>query len=67
MKKGGALLKQTETPGIKYVNDGMDTIAKTQATKPIMSMVIGSADMEYVRYKTEKVFCPEIRMKQEIQ
>ena len=55
-------LRQSESPGKKTVTDLIDNALHTLSGKPIISTVMGKMDKDYILYKTDRVFEPEIKL-----
>ena len=62
--RSGILLRQTETPGVPYVMNKLTAVAEQPLTKPLVLMSVGSTDPDYLLFKTQQIFSPEIPMVQ---
>ena len=58
----GALLKQTETPGVPYVFEKLRAAAQAPLTKPLLLVGAGGAEEDFLRYKTLQLLSPVLRL-----
>ncbi len=61
MTEGRMVLKQSETPGSKYVLNALKRLEELQPGSRIMSAVLGSLDTDYAEFKINSVLSPELR------
>ena len=54
------LLRQTETPGVPYVTGKLCQAAQSPLYRPLLMVAAGSAEEDFLRYKTLQVLSPEI-------
>ena len=55
------ILRQDEMPGKKYV---LGNIEEIQSGKNLLGFAIGNIDEEYIEYRINRIFSPEIKLKQ---
>lgn len=61
--KGQPYLKQYETPGGEYLAELIIKGKNELSQNPALGITIGKLDDEYLRYKVDRVFAPDIKMK----
>ena len=54
------LLRQTETPGVPYVTGKLCQAAQSPLYRPLLMVAAGSAEEDFLRYKTLQILSPEI-------
>ncbi len=58
----GALLRQTETPGVPYVYKKLRTAAEQTLYRPLLLVAAGGTDSDYLYFKTLQIMSPELRL-----
>ena len=58
----GAILKQTETPGVPYLYGKLRSAASQPLYKPLLLVAAGGSEDDFLHYKSLKIMAPEIRM-----
>lgn len=61
----GALLRQTETPGVPYVYKKLRKAADATLYKPLLLLALGGTEDDYLRYKSLQLISPEIPLRPE--
>ena len=61
--KGQPCLKQYETPGGEYLSELIIKGKNELSQNPALGITIGKIDDEYLKYKFDRVFAPDIKMK----
>ena len=61
--KNQPYLKQYETPGGDYLSELIIKGKNELAQNPALGIAIGKLDDEYLKYKVDRVFAPDIKMK----
>ena len=54
-----------ETPGTEFVMRGIWDLAATVMDKPIIGSTLSKVDKDFVNYKIEKLFRPQVELKEE--
>ena len=64
MTRRGLVVKQEEYPGTDYVAMTLASMVQGPA-KPLMEALLGSTEQGYLRWRTERVFSPVLRFREE--
>ena len=59
----GAILRQSETPGMLYFYQKLHTAAQQPLLRPVLLLAVGGSEDDYLRYKSQRVLSPEIRLR----
>jgi len=62
LTEDGALLKQTETPGVPYLYGKLRIAASQPLYKPLLLVAAGGNEDDFLHYKSLRIMAPEIRM-----
>lgn len=65
IKGDGALLKQEEWPGKKYMQTLLSAVVEQQGGKTLLSAALDSIDLDYIEYKADRIMSPVIKLKDE--
>lgn len=60
--ENGAILKQTETPGVPYLYGKLRSAAAQPLYKPLLLVAAGGSEDDFLHYKSLRIMAPEIRM-----
>lgn len=61
----GAILKQSETPGIPYLYEKLCAAARQPLLRPLLMLTAGGSDEEFLYFKATKILSPEIQLIQD--
>ena len=64
-KKDGAVLRQSEMPGRQYLIDTVKNLSEKNGSKSIISSAVETIDPDYIEFKVDRLFRPEIAMREE--
>ena len=65
IEKGRIIMECLETPGTEFVMRGIWDLAATVMDKPIIGSTLSKVDKDFVNYKIEKLFRPQVELKEE--
>ena len=61
----GAVLRQSETPGMPYFYEKLRIAAQQPLLRPVLLLAVGGSEDDFLRYKSQRLLSPEIRLRSE--
>ena len=63
LTENGMILKQSETPGAPYFYQKLLSAAQQPLLRPVLLLAVGGSEDDYLFYKAQRIFSPEIRLR----